>query len=49
MMLVDDDRIEAEPVGQHELGQILLVERMRFFGVVVLVLGKLTQSDLYSL
>ena len=31
VMLVDDDRVEADLVGQHELGKIALVERMAAF------------------
>ena len=37
VMLVDDDGVEAELVGEHELGQIALVERMAALGIIIFV------------
>ncbi len=37
VMLVDDDGVEAEAVGKHELRNVLLVELMPAFGVVKFV------------
>ena len=36
-MFVDDDGVEAELIGQHQLGEISLVELMPAFGIVKFV------------
>ena len=37
VVLVDDDGVEAEPVGQHQLAQIAVIELVALLGVEVLV------------
>ena len=46
VVLVDDDRVEAEPVGEHELGEIALIEFVALFGIVDICSEKSTQVDL---